>query len=237
MARIGLTTYAPAVSSSSRNDMEDHFVKCISETSKLYHDSKELLINKGLYSKAPTIPGSSEVEYLQKQGFVLDGLGEKRPLVVSEIANLYSNIQRNLLGAATLTGFSQVSEDKRITNYFVRGVEIAKKHIKLFGSKLEESNLPVPTSMAAEITTSTEKTFSDRLMMFFTTGMIGLSVGFYGTAVSQSPRIDLGVLYNRLSLEIQLYSEDGANIMIKNRWMEQPPMAADRDQLAKVHNK
>ncbi|WP_419158854.1 DUF3231 family protein [Rossellomorea sp. BNER] len=29
------------------------------------------------------------------------------------------------------------------------------------------------------------------------------------------------------------YSEDGANIMIDNGWMEQPPLAADRDELAK----
>jgi hypothetical protein len=141
------------------------------------------------------------------------------------------------MGAALIAGFAQVAKAKEVTQFMIKGIEIAKKHIKLFGSKLEESNLPVPTSWASEITNSTTFTFSDRLMMFFTTGMIGLSIGYYGTAIAQSPRIDLGVMFNRLSLEIQFYSEDGSNILINNKWMEQPPMAPDRDELAKVNNK
>ena len=67
--------------------------------------------------------------------------------------------------------------------------------------------------------------------MFFTSGLISLSIGYYGTGVAQSPRVDLGVMYNRLSLEVQLYSEDGANIMINHKWLEQPPMASDRVEL------
>ena len=85
----------------------------------------------------------------------------------------------------------------------------------------------------ADITTSTAYTFSDRLMMYYTTALISLSVGFYGTSISVSPRMDLGVMYNRLSLEIQKLSEDGADIMIKNQWLEQPPMAPNRKDLAK----
>jgi hypothetical protein len=85
----------------------------------------------------------------------------------------------------------------------------------------------------SEITNSTTHTFSDKLMMFYTSGLIALSVDYYGTAVSQSPRGDLSTMYNRLSLELQMYAEDGANIMIKNRWLEQPPMASDRDELVR----
>lgn len=70
-------------------------------------------------------------------------------------------------------------------------------------------------------------------MMFYTTSLISLSVVYYGFSVAFSPRIDIGILYNRVILEIQKYAEDGANIMIKNRWMEQPPMAPDRKELAK----
>ena len=31
--------------------------------------------------------------------------------------------------------------------------------------------------------------------------------------------------------EIALYAEDGANIMIKHGWMEEPPQADNRDKL------
>jgi hypothetical protein len=33
--------------------------------------------------------------------------------------------------------------------------------------------------------------------------------------------------------EIALYAEDGANIMIKHGWLEEPPQMQDRNQLTK----
>ncbi|MEJ9212340.1 DUF3231 family protein, partial [Bacillus smithii] len=129
--------------------------------------------------------------------------------------------------------FSQVDKSKVATQFFQRGVEISKKHIQLFREKLEESDLSVPITWDSEITESTAHTFSEKLMMFYTTSLISLSVVYYGFSVAFSPRIDIGILYNRVILEIQKYAEDGANIMIKNRWMEQPPMAPDRKELAK----
>ncbi|GAA0470772.1 DUF3231 family protein [Alkalibacillus silvisoli] len=228
MSMIGLTTYSTSLSTSIRQDMTDYYMECLTNTMQLFKMSKDLLLSKGLYVRPPYLPNLKQVYFVKKQGFILDVLGEKRPLIASEVTNLYANIQRNALGAATLTGFSQVAQDKQVKQFLTRGVDIAKKHIKLFGNKLEESNLTIPVTWATEITESTTYTFSDKLMMFYTSALIALSTGFYGTSASQSPRVDLGVLYNRLSYEIQLYSEDGANIMIDNRWMEQPPMASDR---------
>ncbi|MCQ6276223.1 DUF3231 family protein [Bacillus sp. V3B] len=236
MSKIGLTNYSASVASSVRLDITDYYMECLTETMQLCKMSKDVLLSKGLYIRSPYIPNLEQVEFVKKQGFVLDVLGEKRPLIAFEIANLHANIQRNALGAATLVGFTQVAQDKDVQQFTLKGIEIAKKHIKLCGAKLEESNLSVPMTWASEVTNSTTYTFSDKLMMFFTSSLISLSVGYYGTSIAQSPRIDLGVLYNRLSLEVQLYSEDGSNIMINNRWLEQPPMAADRDELAKENN-
>jgi hypothetical protein len=230
MAKIGLTNYSASVASSVRADITDYYMECLSETMQLYKLSKDLLLTKGLYVRSPAIP-NEKVEFVNKQAFLFDVLGEKRPLIVSEAGNLYANTIRNILGVATLIGFSQVAKDKEVTKFFLRGIDIGKKHVKVFGAKLEECNLPVPASLSAEVSSSTTYTFSDKLMMFFTTGLIALSIGYYGTGVAQSPRMDLGVMYNRLSLEVQLYSEDGSNIMIHNKWLEQPPMATDRGEL------
>ncbi len=233
MAKIGLTNYAAAYASTTRADITDHFRECMIETMELYKVSKDLLLAKGLYIWPPHIPYTTDVEFVESKKFIYDVFGAKRPLLVCEVENLFSNLLRNALGEATLTGFSQIAQGKEVKDFFVKGIGMAKKHVHLFGEKLEECSLPVPTTWAAEITESTEYTFSDKLMMYFTSGMISLSIGYYGTAVAQSPRIDIGVMYNRLSLEVQLYSEDGANLMIKNSWMEQPPMAIDRNELAK----
>ncbi|MEK5442317.1 DUF3231 family protein [Fredinandcohnia sp. FSL W7-1320] len=231
MSKVGLTSYAGSLAASVRDDIKTYYMDCLSETMQLYKRSTDLLLSKGLMVRPPSLPNLEKVEFVKKQWFMLDVVGEKRPLTAAEVANLFSNLQRNALGVATLTGFSQVAENKDVKQFFLKGLEIGNKHIKLFRSKLEESKLPAPMGWDSEITNSTAHTFSDKLMMFLTSGLITLSVGYYGTAISQSPRGDLSTMYNRLSLEVQLYAEDGANIMIKNGWLEQPPMASDRDEL------
>ena len=236
MAKVGLTAYSGSLSVAVREDITEFYMECLRETKQLYKMTKDLLLSKGLYIRSPYFPDLEHNEFVKKQRFLWDMLGEKRPLVALEVSNLYSNLQRNALGAATLIGFSQVAQDKDVKQFFLRGIKIARKHIKSFGSKLEESYLTVPMTWATEITNSTTKTFSDKIMMFYTSGLTGLSIGYYGTGLAQSPRVDLGILYNKLSVDIQLYSEDGANIMIQNKWLEQPPMASDRDELARKNN-
>ena len=233
MARVGLTTYSLSLSLSVRADVTEYYKECLSETMQLYKVSKDTLLSKGLFARSPYLPNMSEVEFVNKQSFMWDIFKDKRPLNALEIANLYADFQRNALGVATLTGFVQVAKSKDVKKFLIRGIEIAKKHLELFRNKFEESNLPVPSTLNSEITESVAHTFSDKLLMFNTTFLISLSITYYGIAIATSPRIDIGVMYNRLSAEIQLYAEDGANIMIKNRWMEQPPMVPDRDELAK----
>lgn len=234
MARGGLTTFSAAVSVSVRADITEYFIECLSETTQLYKMSKDLLLSMGMFIRSPYLPNMSEIEFVEKQEFMWGIIREKRPLNATEITNLYADFQRNALGSAVLTGFAQSAQEKDVKKFFIRGIEIAEKQLKLFGNKLEESNLSVPSLWTPEVTNSTVNTFSDKLMMFFTTTFTALSIGYYGIGIATSPRLDLGELYNRLSAEIQLYAEDGANIMIKNKWMEQPPMAIDRDGLLKI---
>lgn len=237
MSKVGLTSYAGSIAASVRNDIKTYYMDCLIETMQLYKNSTDLLLSKGLFIRSPSLPNLEKIEFVKKQWFMLDVFGEKRPLVAAEVDNLFANLQRNALGVAVLTGFSQVAQDKDVKQFFLKGLEVGNKHIKLFRGKLEESKLPVPMGWDSEITNSTAYTFSDKLMMFYTSGLISLSIGYYGTAVSQSPRGDISAMYNRLSLEIQLYAEDGANIMIKNGWLEQPPMASDRDELVRKKNR
>lgn len=70
-------------------------------------------------------------------------------------------------------------------------------------------------------------------MMFHVTVLIASAIAEYGISISVSPRRDSGVMYTRLMAEVAKYAEDGSNILIDNGWMEQPPIAADRDKIAK----
>ncbi|WP_260445555.1 DUF3231 family protein [Metabacillus elymi] len=69
--------------------------------------------------------------------------------------------------------------------------------------------------------------------MFHVSAMIAAGIGNYGTAMAASPRKDIAIKYASLIPEISLYAEDGANIMIKNEWLEEPPQTDDRKKLAK----
>ncbi|WP_349305541.1 DUF3231 family protein [Bacillus sp. FJAT-49736] len=212
MSKIGLILYSAAVAASVRNDIKTYYMNCLTETMELYKRSTELLLSKGLFIRSLNLPNLEKNEFVKKQWFMLDVIGEKRPLVASEVDNLFTNLQRNAIGVSTLTGFCQVAQDKDVKQFLLKGIEIGNKHIRLFRGKLEECKLPTPMGWDAEITNSTTHTFSDKLIMFLTSGLISMSVGYYCTAVGQSPRGDLTSMYNRLSLEVQLYSEDGANL-------------------------
>jgi hypothetical protein len=54
----------------------------------------------------------------------------------------------------------------------------------------------------------------------------------YGAGLSVSQRRDLVIEYTRFMAEMGLFAEDGAQLLIKYGWLEQPPLADDRDNLA-----
>jgi hypothetical protein len=68
-------------------------------------------------------------------------------------------------------------------------------------------------------------------MMFQVATLNSFGMSFYGTSLSRSPRTDLGVDYGRPMIEVGQYASDGAKLMIENGWLEQPPLASDRDDL------
>uniref|UniRef100_UPI00047E73A1 DUF3231 family protein n=1 Tax=Salibacterium aidingense TaxID=384933 RepID=UPI00047E73A1 len=178
------------------------------------------------------IPKPETYDYVKKQNFLSGYFGERRPLTAIEISNLYANFLRNALGSATMMGYSQVARNKEVVQYFKKGKEIAQKHCEIFESYLKDNDLPSPMMLDSEVTDSTTYTYSDKKMMFYCSALTATGMGYYGTSMSMSPRRDIGVMYSRLIAEIAKFADNGARIMIKHGWMEEPPRAADRDELA-----
>lgn len=234
MGKFGLTSYSLALSLSERTDMIEYYSECLAQTTELHNRAKELAKEKGILIRAPHIPKPEQIDFVKKQSFLAGWFGDRRPLLGVEIANLVYNAKRNALGQGIITGFSQVAKNKEVRNYFERGREISGKHLEVFSSKLYEDYLSRGTlNLTSEVTDSTVSPFSDKLMMYHVAALIASGIGQYGVAMAASPRHDLSVTYARLSTEIAHYADDGANIMINNGWMEQPPRAADRKKLAK----
>ncbi len=70
-------------------------------------------------------------------------------------------------------------------------------------------------------------------MLFHFGLMIYAGIGNFGVSISESQRSDLVTDYTRLTAEVLKFSEDEVNLMIANKWLEQPPLTSNRRDLAK----
>jgi hypothetical protein len=234
MGRIGGMSTAAALSVTARSDVFDFYRETLASSGELMDKARKVLLSKGIFIRAPHISTPDKVEFVEKQNFLAGWFGDVRTLHAVEITNLFISILTNAIGKALCMGFSQVARSKEIREYFVRGRNIASKHTEVFSSLLRRDNVPAPMPWDANVTDSQIPPFSDKLMMYHIFMLNAAGVGNYGTAIASSTRRDLGANYARLMTEVGLYAEDGANIMIENGWMEQPPKADDRDKLAGV---
>jgi hypothetical protein len=229
MAKFASNTYTMALATIARRDIRSYFTECEVTSVELLNQSTDVALAKGILVRPPYIAAPQKVDFVQKQSFLTGWFGDRRPLTPIEIMNLFFNIRRNVLGKSLLLGFSQVAKLKKVREYMERGVQIATKHVEVFSSLLSEDYLPAPMTWDTLPTESTDSPFSDKLMMFHTSALISAGIGYYGASLGASPRRDLSSHYTRLMAETTQYLEDGANIMIDNGWLEQPPSATDRE--------
>jgi len=232
--KLELTMYQAAFQEVVEEELQHFFREVINDAMDMEMKAKELSLKKGIFNRDPGLPIPKQKKYVEKENFIAGWIGEKRPLLGIEIAQLTFNAKRNALGQAVITGFAQVAQSKEIRRFFERGRDIAGKHYDEFQDVLEKEYLPVVAALqTAEVTDSKIAPFSDKLMMSFITLLISSGMGAYGAAKSASARRDLGLMYTKLAAEVAGYSNDAAEILIDHGWMEQPPMAANRKKLAK----
>jgi hypothetical protein len=232
MSRIGIGAHGLALSLATRSDVRKFYLECLQEAALLDERVTTVALSKGIYIRAPYIPSPSKVEFIKKQNFLGHLIGQQRPLLAIEITHLYANINSNSLGTSLAMAFSQAARSKEVREYMVNARDIVSKQVEVLHTFLRDSHLKTPMTWDDTVTNSTASPFSDKLMMFHAGAVIAVGIADYGASISISMRRDLVASYVRLTAEIAQLAEDGANIMIKNGWMEQPPQAEDRDALA-----
>ncbi|MFE8699997.1 DUF3231 family protein [Cytobacillus sp. FJAT-54145] len=237
MARHGMSSYGAAFSACSRPDTLELLSNAIDLTRNLYFRSLNLLLEKGLYSRAASIPIPDKVEFIEKQGYLTGWFGDRRPMNALEIMHFYNNMTRNIIGKALLLGFAQTAGLQEVRNYMARGLHIADKVVEFMAHILSEENISQPPTLESEVLKSTTPPFSDKLIMFQVTQLSGMSLGYYGVALGTVSRRDLGSKFMRITMEAVMYAEDGANILIDHGWMEKPPSAIDNIEIAKTGKK
>lgn len=231
MSRFSLLSYSEARASSTRSNVRDFFDEAIRSNIKLFDMADEVLLGKGLFAKPPCIPIPDKLDLEEKHSFFGELVGERRPLNASEANRIYLNHQRNVIGEALLMGFIQTVKDLQIKEYFLRGLELARKHIDATASLFQNEGLAVPERFLEEVTESKEAVFSDRLMLFHIIALDSLGLAANGVTISRVMRADLAATFSKLMGQIALYSKDGFNLIIERNWLEQIPLAKNNKEL------
>ena len=234
MAEAALIHTSTSLARVTRRDIRAYYRHCLQDATEMNDRIVDVMLNKGIYIRAPYISAPEKSEMLTKRSFLTGFLGRRRPLTAVEIAGLYANMERNAYGRTLITGFAQVAKSVDSRKYFLRGKEIATKHVKELSSILIENDLTAPMAGDVNITESTTPPFSDKLMMSMISMLSSFSMSNYATGAAVSMRRDLPALYARLIGEVAAYGEDGMELTIEHGWLEQPPKADDRQALIGV---
>lgn len=227
-AKAGLSIYAIAVPLVMKEKIREFFIYCSQCTTILLGQINNVLVEKKLIAKPPMIPTPNGNDFIRKQSYLNGFVGDIRPLHALEITHLYDNIENNTTSKALLLGFYQTVKDEKIKALFKRGLDMTDKSVKQYMEKLHLESLPSPSYIDHLVTTSAYPPFSDKIMLFHKVDMFAMKIRSFGNSLAVNGRRDLGMLYGRTLINIGLFVDDGANILIEKGWMESPPKAFDR---------
>lgn len=208
----------------SRADIRKYYYDLSGAILKLDDKVTNYLLDKGIYIRPPYITTDNIREFIQSASFMGSYFGDKeRKLLAAEVGTLFYNIQNNVAGKTLLIGFSQVVTDPEIREYMKRGMKIASKNIEILSSLLSDEDVPIPMSESYGVTSSTIAPFSDKLMLTHVALLNQIGIQLLGTSVASAMRKDLQVAYIRAAAEVARYASDGMQLLISNRFMEEPP--------------
>jgi hypothetical protein len=229
----GLLGHTTALSISVRKDLRDFYDSCDNDAKKMYHQTIELLLEKGLFQRDPLFYAYEHPQYISSNDFK-DGIwGKGRTLAATEIISISFNLKKSILAKTLSIAFSQVAESKEVRKFLTESEKTADGQIKALAKILQADNLPVPKSLETEVTISTDSPFSDKLLMYHIGFLFQAAQTYHGAGLATAMRTDLVTTYEATILQNLMVTKNWFNIMVKNKWLEQPPLAPNRTEIAK----
>ncbi|MGE6258103.1 DUF3231 family protein [Heyndrickxia sporothermodurans] len=233
MTLHGLLGHITALSISVRKDLRDFYDTCDNDAKKMYHLTIELLLDKGLFQRDPLYYAYEQPQYISSNDFKDGFFGKGRTLSATEIISISFNLKKSIMAKTLSIAFSQVAESKEVRKFLTESEKTADGQIKSLAKILQEDNLPVPKSLETEVTISTDSPFSDKLLMYHMGFLFQVAQTYHGAGIATAMRTDLVTTYEATILQNLMVTKNWFNIMVKNKWLEQPPLAPNRTEIAK----
>jgi len=202
---------------------------------KYYKLTTEYLLKKGVLARPPYVTMPKQVEFVNDKSYMsgINFFTDKRSLNTTEVGYIYEAVEDNIFAMQMLTGFAQVAKESEVKKYFLEGKELTRKIVDNLSSVLSKSDIQPPSAWAGNATDSIISPFSDKMMIYKTNLMSSTSLGFTALGAAYSMRNDLPIKLGRISKDVFDYARKGSKIMIKYKWLEQPPQMEDRNSLTK----
>ncbi|MRG87606.1 DUF3231 family protein [Salinibacillus xinjiangensis] len=233
MTLHGLLGHTASLSSSVRKDLRDFYDSCDNDGKRMYHQTIELLLEKGHFQRDPYFYPEKNPEFVLGQQFLDGFFRDQRPLAATEIISLSFNMKKKIMEKTLSMAFSQVAQSKSVRKFLQSAQQTSDQQIQSLGKILHQDNLPVPMSWETEITISQEAPFSDKLMLYHIGFLLQTSQAYHGTGLASAMRTDLLMNYEKIILQNLIITKEWFNLMTKNKWLEQPPLAPNRKEIAK----
>lgn len=236
MTKLHLGHSAVYSAMSYMREVNDVFKQNYDTANKYYVIATDYLLKIGVLARPPYVTMPKEVEFIEDKNYMsgLNPFSDKRSLNTIEVGYITEAILNNIFGMQLITGFAQVAKENEVKEYFIEGKELAKKIISSFSETLLQSDIQPPSTGAGKATDSTQPPFSDKLMMFITSLITNSAMGYNALGISFSMRSDLPAKLSLVTIDTFNYAKKGGKIMIKHKWMEEPPQMEDRNQLTKM---
>ncbi|SFB04531.1 MULTISPECIES: DUF3231 family protein [unclassified Bacillus (in: firmicutes)] len=231
IVELGMQTHANALKSSARKDIRDFSNECLIDYIALTNEVTNMLLQKGIFVRPPSIPIPDHTEFVQGTGYLTGWFGKRRPVHATQLNQLFLNVQRNILGKTLLIGFSQTVSSEKVRKHFQFGKEMSKKLLDSFELFLSDVELDASIPNQLTVTDSTKAPFSDKLMMGILLTIIRYAIVFYGESLAVSSRRDLFGFYSKIISETAVYANQTIKLAVELGYLEREPEAIDYDEL------
>ncbi|MFC5732239.1 DUF3231 family protein [Cytobacillus gottheilii] len=233
MTLHGLLGHSTSLGVSVRKDLRLFYDSCDDAAKDMYHKTTDLLLEKGLFQRDPLYYAYDHPTFISSKDFKDGFFGKGRTLSAIEIISISLNLKKSIMAKTLSIAFSQIAQAKEVKKFLRDSEKTADGQIKTLAKILQADNLPVPKSWETEVTQSNDSPFSDKLIMYHTGFLFQAAQNYHGAGLASSMRSDLIATYEATILQNLLVTKDWFDIMVKNKWLEQPPLAPNRKEISK----
>lgn len=232
MTLHGLLGHSTTLAVSVRKDLREFYDSCHNDAKKMYHQTIDLLLEKGNFQRDPLFYPEQNPQFISSKDFTDGFFGKGRKLAATEIISISLNLKKSIMAKTLSIAFSQVAQTKEVRKFLTDSEKTADQQIKTFSKIMQTDNLPVPKSWETEVTTSTDSPFSDKLMLYHIGFLFQAAQNYHGTGLASAMRTDLVTAYEGTILKNLMVTKKWFDLMVQNKWMEQPPLAPNRNEIA-----